>query len=461
LRNINPCNENYYTEGRIVVRDATSSTIDSFDSFAIDSLTDGVIDINITNDIVMIHTVNEIITSKVIYDDGILQFGGFSNITDNYNDLKHKSSLLWNIKSTEVYYADVEISDVNEIIPTIYRLDINSNVSVSMDIIDNVDNNVDHPLDWKTISRPTIIEDNSTIYVSFMLTDTGNNISLGLVKYETVGKNTLSEKYCKVWIPSQLEVREDSTYPLSGVIDDEIGFYDFDTELVYYDTELSAMNSADIPYHNTEEKSFYDNDTGEVETVSHPNLQYSLGELLDTAIPTLSASSDNTILYEFETEVIYSPCEIELDFLNINDFNTLVPATEPIYKIEFTINNKVTTVNILDSDNVGEVYNPNFPLSPINMVPTTARLESGGIGLAIPTPIEIVMYSASGITYSIIIDVLLRNVDIGNRYGKIEMLDTRIITSPNASTGINEKKAIFYLNTRASDSITAISVINI
>ena len=510
--------ENQYTVGKLYVRDANSQQIKPIGEFLDESeisqnISSKITDVDIIGDFIIFTTESKISTGKINYDfsTGYLYFSELNkNVDDFLNKPKCKTSSYWHdYKNNIILYSTVDHS--NNVFSINY-IETKTNIKNEF-IIDesNIDFEYDNIISFQNISKPQIIKDNNYIYLIILLSDLCDNYYYQIIKYTIKSKTNICASYNRIYHPSKLKITENiRNEPQESRVDSLSQFYSNDiiysNDIVYHwDDYNTTVETYNLPYAESVVDYHYDNDENGIISKNKAPIKYRLSSLVDTITP-IQNSSNTEDVYVFNGNYIYTPVEIELDFRNIDNFQTYIPKLTPIYKIEYLLNGNLKTQYILESgqistddeyyysgqtslsalgsestssslsaiaernesdnplfddtytnliglnrpneeSNVG-IYNNTFQISPLNMKYISFQNDI--------TNFSIVFYSLDGKKYRFDFNFKELNFSLSEKFNKVELLDARL-----KRNNTNDLDCILYLNTRKPDSIIDTCILNI
>jgi len=507
--------ENYYSSGRLVIKDSNNKYVNQLSSFVDDifdddnlysDLSNNLINIDIINDLAIFTTPNKIITSKINYDyiESNLTFDEISkNIKNYYNSPFQKTASYWyDTKDSSIIFGELS-SNTTYSQPELYYIDIDNNLE-SYNIIDNNHNYfIGNLISLENISKPCIIKESNSIYLLSLLKDVCNNYYYQLFKYDILTKNTLKLVDEKLFHPSKLKFDNNVINDITAnsnilssyinTINNNLGI-----NIVYWDIELSELQYDIFPIFNSINSSFYDNDKTVEINDTKPDFKYNLNDLVQSLTPDINVS-DSEVFYSYNGPTIYQYSDILLNFREIKNFSTFISDKEPIYKIEYFLGGNIITKFILSQD---EIERDNSLLSSqsdelsalAQELSSTLELsavaetndyegvialnkndlidETGAYNDAFEiSPINmkyitynnkdgdnfsILFYSASGKIYRFEFEFQSIKPAITDIYSKLELVDARIKIN-----NLGQKDIVIYINTRNPDYIVTNSIINI
>jgi len=502
--------ENKYSVGTLYIRDINNKNINTIDFFINDVFNDTtyfelineLIDVDIVNDFAIFTTTNKMVFAKISYDFATSELS-FNEINKNtepfYNSPLHKTASYWyNTRDANVYFCNV---NHNSFEFSYYYINIESNTKVTLNVDDSdIDYEIDNLIDIDNISKPQLIKKDNNLYTILLLKDVCDNYYYQIIKYRFVTKNEIKAVYNRVYHPSSLKITSDIVSDATALSSTELSSYSLssfsNSRAYYWDNNSNISEVYNLTYSPYESKTHYDNDSGGIISRNKPSTYYLLSDLVSTITPDINTSTSQD-LYLFAGDFVYTPVEILLDFRNILNFDTYISRTEPIYKIEYVLNDIIKTQYILqnsqiDFDNeyastgtsplsalaqelptqplsaVAEnidfdsvialtkgndlsnqgLYNNQFQTSPINMKYISFINEL--------TNFSIIFYSLSGKSYTLEFNFNGLDFALSEKYNKVELLDARI-----RETTSDRQDCLIYLNTRKPDSIINTTLLNI
>ncbi len=471
------------------------------DTFDID---DKILNVDIVDDFIIITTNDNIITGKIRYDfsKSDLIFNELNKYEQGfYNNHTYKSASYWlDSVNKNVVFADIDHK--NDDIE-IYYINSQTNEKTTYNI-DNSDIDFDYNnlISFKYISKPQIIKNSNDIYLITLISDICENYYYQIIKYNLISKNEIKSIYNRIYHPSKLNINKNiRDEPEDSRVDSLTSFYSDDklytNSIIYrWDNETETSLEYNLTYSPYVKETYYDNDVKYNIDKYKPSLKYLLSDLVQNIDPVENGSNLDK-KYTFNGENIYAPIDILMDFRDINDFDSYISRSEPIYKIEYHINGKIQTHHItydgdveieekyfdtgisplsglggtssnnlyglIDKDDDSNLiglntlnepsnpgyYNNTFSISPINEKYISFCNDTNNF--------DIVFYSLSGskITLEFKFEEIV-DFSLSEKYAKVELLDAQIKYS---NTG--QLDCLLYLNTRNPDSIINTSILKL
>ena len=279
--------ENYYTAGRVVIRLSDSGNIGSFTTFAADifsdfdglyeELIDGILNIDVINDIIIITTESYVGSARILYDydTGVITFSEVTkNVRDYHNDPMHKTASYWHDTHTEQVYSASISADQFSITPSLRMMDVKThNIHTLIAVGDSSDFELEHPITIENISRPNVVKKENELYVLTMLKDITDNYFFHVFHYNFVSPAVIKLVSSKTFTSTLLKLNDNLDTSLSSI---PTISSDLLTSLVYYNTDTDDTDTADLPYFTTEDKVYYDIDAGAENVKTLPKLAYTL-----------------------------------------------------------------------------------------------------------------------------------------------------------------------------------------
>ena len=456
--------EDNYTVGRVLVRTPDGLYIQNLQDFIPnvfdgynklhDQLATGIYNIDILNETVIITTEWYSLTAKVNFNfrTSRLTFSELTkNISFNKNSKQWKTASYWySEKDSSTYFCNIKVED-KILTPEIWKINMENNVKTI--IATEPLTGFDPIIELENISRPNVIKHKNIIYIVTMISDICDNYSFNLLKYNYSNGN--AELIANtLYTPNKYRLTSALSESTNLASEFNLSSDAILSSLVYYNSE-GLFPEETLPISNTVDSIYYDNDSRTNETVSKPDLQYNLSDILNYDISSDPITSITEETYEYETELVYTPSLITLDYKNITGFSSIIPATELIVKIEYNIDGVIYSKNLIDpADRELPSYNESFVDSPINEQPLVYE-NTIQTGITSNKNVRINFYSVLGKQYILDIIINSRNIDIQDRFSKIELLDSRI------KSNVDSIDLTLYLNTRDPDLITSVSLLNI
>lgn len=453
--------------GKLIIRTADSKSIKNYSEFVDDvfgdysnlysQLSSDIIDFDLSENLLVITTSDYMFTSKINFNyvTSISSYTELNkNIIFNYNLPLQKSAKYWSSsKNNSVYFSS--ISATNEyIIPNIKKLDIGNNTIIDINI-DNIPISsfeYQYPIELKNISKPNVIKDDKTIFIVTLLQDICENYIFNIMQFKEIKpyfisliKNSIYKQNYQLLTESLIS--SDSLTSLQGTVQSRL-----DSHLNYYSTS-TGLTSISMPEFTLSSYRYFDNDVSAIISKDKPSLEYNLSDIVTTQnTPSITTYEES---YTYDTKTIYTPSTINLDIVNLSSLNTTglsaVPDSEHIIKIEYELGGDIFVRNISNENQIFPLFDTSFVSSPLNQIPYVYDNHTGsGINI-----INIKMYSTSNKIYTFEFSIDQWSIDISNRFGKLELLDSRI---NNTDSGTN---LVLYINSRIPDYIIPLKLINI
>ena len=347
--------ENQYTQGKLYIRDVSNKCVKTIGSFLDDTfdIDNKLLNVDIVDDFIIITTNDKIITGKIQYDfsKSDLIFNELNKYDQVfYNDHTYKSASYWlDSANKNVIFADIDHK--NDDIEIYY---INSQTNQkTIYKIDNSDIDFDYNnlISFKYISKPQIIKNSNDIYLITLISDICENYYYQIIKYNLISKNEIKSIYNRIYHPSKLNINKNiKDEPEDSRVDILESFYSDDklytNSIIYrWDNETDSSLEYNLTYAPYVKETYYDNDVKYNIDKYKPSLNYLLSDLVQNITP-VENGGDLDKKYTFNGENIYAPIDILMDFRDINDFDSYISRSEPIYKIEYHINGKIQTHHI-------------------------------------------------------------------------------------------------------------------
>jgi hypothetical protein len=376
--------ENYYTEGRLVIRDANSKTIGQLSSFLdnifdnneiYDELNNKIVNVDIIDDLIIVTTISNIFTARINYNYSTSVLS-FTEITKNsqsspnspisytpfYNSPLIKTAQYWhNTVNNIVYFAELS-ANATQVYPTINYLDVETNTYLPFDVTDiGEDYEVGNLLSIENISRPCVVKRENNLYIVNLIKDISDNYYYQIFKYKFNTQTSLELVYNKVYYPDKIKIsnavlNDPVANTMLATLIDDIDLYIGSNNLYVNHSNLTLIKE-ETPTYVISEEDYYDNDKKDVINKENPTFEYKLSDLVGTHTPIPNTSTtENYYLYDNSgvntMPYIYNNSNIELNFRAIRNFSTFISPIESVYKIEYLLAGKIITRHILSPSDI-------------------------------------------------------------------------------------------------------------